>query len=99
MTMKQQSSFIIRTTKDLGQKARHQRKLQKMSIENTAPLLNLGPRFISEVERGKETAAFGKVLQLLDGIGLAVMVLPKSQAQKIERQLTADLSRDKHSEN
>jgi len=84
------TSFIVRSAAELGQAARQQRKRQQVSITEVAPLINLGPRFISEVERGKDTAEIGKVLQLLDGLGLAVLILPKSVAQKLDRSLRAD---------
>jgi len=88
--MSDSKSSIVKTPEELGRKARKMRKSQKVSINNAAPILNLGTRFISEVERGKDTAELGKVLKMLDGIGLAVMVLPKATAQQLDRQLMSD---------
>lgn len=88
--MKKENTFIVRTPSDLGDKARQYRKGQNVSIEDTAPMVNLGQRFISELERGKETAEIGKVLQLLNGIGLSVMIIPTHVASKIDHQLTME---------
>lgn len=84
--MKEKTSHIARSAADLGRIARTYRKPQG-TIKQTAPLLNLGTRFISEVERGKPSAELGKVIQLLDGIGLSLLVVPKSQAAEIDRRL------------
>ncbi len=44
---------------------------------DAAALAGVGPRFLSELERGKETAELGKVLQVLDRMGLEVWILPR----------------------
>lgn len=42
-----------------------------------AGLAGVGPRFLSELERGKETVRLGLVLQVLDRLGLELWVAPR----------------------
>ena len=53
----------IRSAEDLGKLVRAHRKQRKLTLETISGLGNLSTRFLSEFERGKETAelAFGKV--------------------------------------
>lgn len=67
----------IRTTEDLGQLVRTHRKGKKLTLETVCGLGNLSTRFLSEFERGKETAEIGKVLKALRTLGLDVIVQPR----------------------
>jgi len=55
----------IQTTKDLGEIVRAHRKSKHLTLETISGLGNLSTRFLSEFERGKETAEIGKVLKAL----------------------------------
>jgi transcriptional regulator with XRE-family HTH domain len=48
-----------------------------MQQEQLAALAGVGPRFLSEVENGKESAEIGKVLQVLRRLGLDVSITPR----------------------
>ncbi|HEY3860123.1 MAG TPA: hypothetical protein VGM47_11000 [Gammaproteobacteria bacterium] len=37
----------------------------------------MGPRFIAELERGKDTAELGKALHVIQQLGLDVWVVPR----------------------
>lgn len=67
----------IRTAAELGALVRRRRREQEVVQADAAALAGVGPRFLSELERGKETAALGKVLQVLDRMGLTVWVAPR----------------------
>ena len=67
----------IRSTKELGKLARAHRKSRRLTLETVAGLGNLSTRFLSEFERGKETAEIGKVLKALRTIGLEVIIQPR----------------------
>ncbi|WP_454726252.1 MULTISPECIES: helix-turn-helix domain-containing protein [Cupriavidus] len=54
----------------LGQLARATRMAQKLTRDELARATGLSPAFISAVERGKETAQIGKVLLLLQELGV-----------------------------
>ena len=68
---------VIRTAEDLGKLVRAHRKERKLTLETISGLGNLSTRFLSEFERGKETAELGKVLQALRTLGLEVVIQPR----------------------
>ena len=67
----------IRTMAELGRLTRAHRKSRRLTLETIAGLGNLSTRFLSEFERGKETAEIGKVLKALQTLGLEVIVQPR----------------------
>ncbi len=68
---------VVRNPTELGKLARAHRKSRAMPLEKIAGLGNLGIRFLSEFERGKETAEIGKVLKALQTLGLEVVIQPR----------------------
>ncbi|OZI26062.1 transcriptional regulator [Bordetella genomosp. 9] len=68
---------IVRTSEELGEVVRRARKAQQLMQIDLAGLGNTGNRFIVDVERGKPTLQLQKVLDLLDLIGLEIVVRPK----------------------
>lgn len=67
----------VKTAEDLGKLVRAHRKQLDLTLESVSGLSNLGVRFLSEFERGKETAEIGKVLKALYVLGLDVVVQPR----------------------
>lgn len=67
----------IRSVEELGRLARAHRKQRRLTLEAVSGLGNLSPRFLSEFERGKETAEIGKVLKALRTLGLELIVQPR----------------------
>jgi y4mF family transcriptional regulator len=59
---------------DLGRCVRAHRKSQGATQAEFAALCGVGIRFISELENGKPTTELGKVLQVLECLGLEVSV-------------------------
>ncbi len=70
----------VQTTEELGQLARAHRKQRRLTLETISGLGNLSKRFLSEFERGKETAEIGKVLKALRTIGLEVVIQPRGHS-------------------
>ncbi len=68
---------VIRTTRELGNLVRAHRKKHQLTLETISGLGNLSTRFLSEFERGKETAELGKVLKALRTLGLEVIIQPR----------------------
>ncbi|MCU7936661.1 MAG: helix-turn-helix domain-containing protein [Candidatus Thiodiazotropha sp. (ex Dulcina madagascariensis)] len=68
----------IRTTEELGRLVRAHRKSRHLTLETVSGLGNLSTRFLSEFERGKETAEIGKILKALRTLGLEVTVQPRA---------------------
>jgi y4mF family transcriptional regulator len=66
--------MIIKDTKNLGKAIRHHRKSIGLSQINTAGLCGVGERFLSELERGKPTVELGKVFQVLNRLGLRIVL-------------------------
>ena len=67
----------IQTTAELGRLVRQHRRANGLTLETISGLANLGIRFLSEFERGKETAEVGKILKTLKVLGLEVIVRPR----------------------
>lgn len=67
----------IRDVKDIGAAIRTKRMAVGVRQEELAALAGVGPRFLSEVENGKESAEIGKVLHVLKRVGLELSVKPR----------------------
>jgi HTH-type transcriptional regulator/antitoxin HipB len=67
----------INTPKELGELIRAFRKSKQFTLERVSGLTNVSMRFLSELERGKETAELGKALLLLNRLGLEVIIQPR----------------------
>lgn len=57
-------------TKDLANIIKKRRKEQKLTQSQLAGLSNVGVRFIVDLEAGKETCQVGKVLYILEMLGI-----------------------------
>ena len=62
------------TPKQLGKIIRDMRKKEQLTQAELAGLAGTGIRFISELERGKETCELGKTLTILNMLGLSLSV-------------------------
>ena len=67
----------VQSAGDLGRLVRAHRKDKGLTLETVSGLGNLSTRFLSEFERGKETAEIGKVLKTLRTLGLDIVVRPR----------------------
>ena len=67
----------VRSVEELGKLTRAHRKQRKLTLEATSGLGNFSTRFLSELERGKETAELGKALKALHTLGLEVVIQPR----------------------
>lgn len=66
------------TTKQIGALIRSTRKKQSLTQVELASLAQVGPRFIGELERGKETLSFAKVLQVFNALGIELTAKPRN---------------------
>lgn len=69
----------IQTAEELGRLVRAHRKHRHLTLETVSGLGNLSTRFLSEFERGKETAEIGKILKALRTLGLEVIIQPRGR--------------------
>ena len=67
----------IKNAEDMGRVVREARKAQKLSQDNLAGMAGTGRRFIVDLEKGKETVQFGKVLRVLATLGVSVAAIRK----------------------
>ena len=67
----------IKNTEDLGRVVREARKAQKLSQDDLAGMAGTGRRFIVDLEKGKGTVQFGKVLRVLATLGVSVAAIRK----------------------
>ena len=67
----------IKNAGDLGRVVREARKAQKLSQNDLAGMAGTGRRFIVDLEKGKETVQFGKVLRVLATLGVSVAAIRK----------------------
>ncbi len=74
---KQNQQVAIKSTRDLGNLVREFRVAQKMTQADILGLANTGNRFIVELENGKPTVQFQKVLDVLDTLGLEIVIQKK----------------------
>ena len=68
----------IHSTAELGRYLRDSRREQAVTISDASAFVSLGERFISEIERGKETAFLDKTLQYLNQLGLGLHIYPRN---------------------
>ncbi|WP_374638824.1 transcriptional regulator [Hydrogenophaga sp.] len=73
------SETPVKTVAELGELVRAQRTRQALRQIDVAGLGNTGNRFVVELENGKPTVQLQKVLDLLDLLGLEVVIRPKAQ--------------------
>lgn len=73
------------TVEELGRLARAHRKQRRLTLETVSGLGNLSTRFLSEFERGKETAEVGNVLKALRTLGLEVIIQPRGRVVPVHR--------------
>jgi y4mF family transcriptional regulator len=66
--------MFIKDSENLGRAIRAQRKSIGLTQLDAAGLCGVGERFLSELERGKPTVELGKVLQVLNRLGLRIVL-------------------------
>lgn len=69
---------VLRTATDIGQVVRAQRQSQGLRQIDLAGIGNTGNRLIVDIEKGKPTVQLQKVLDVLDLLGLELMVQSKA---------------------
>ena len=72
-----QDSFLIRSPSDFGKQVRLARKAQGLTQAELASIAGVGTRFVSDLERGKETAQLGLALALARLVGIDFVAKPR----------------------
>ena len=66
----------------LGQRIREKRKASGLRIDDAAALCGVSVDLLSRLENGKSGVATDRVLKILDGLGLAMLVLGKEEVPR-----------------
>jgi len=64
----------ISTPAELGLLIRAARKARRLRLDDAAAFAGVGPVFAGDVERGKPTVQLGRVLLLLEQLGLKMVI-------------------------
>lgn len=83
------SPRIIHEMVDVGQMVRLKRRQQQLRIDDAAALTYVSVDLFSRLENGKGAVRLDKLLQVLDAMGLCMVVAPKQSA------LVRDISKAK----
>ena len=75
----------LRDISAIDAKIRSIRKAQGVSQETLAGLAGTGQRYISEIERGKETARIREMLKVLDALGAGLYIADQKEAVEWNR--------------
>ena len=77
----------------IGKVVRASRKAQKIRQDDAAVSIGVSENFLGKIERGSESVQWGKLFQVLEGLGIRVMVdVPESVANHLNEPAT---TRDK----
>lgn len=74
---------LLKNAADLGALVRQARKAQALRQDDAAGGLGVSENFLGKVERGGETVQWGKLFQVLEGLGVRLIVdlPPEVEAQ------------------
>ena len=64
----------ITSASTIGKVVRASRKAQKIRQDDAAGSVGVSENFLGKVERGSESVQWGKLFQVLEGLGIRVMV-------------------------
>lgn len=65
------------TVSDIGAAVRNKRKDDGLTLADAAALCGVGYRFMSDLENGKSTVQLGKVLQVLNALGVDIYTVSR----------------------
>ncbi|MEJ0085778.1 MAG: helix-turn-helix domain-containing protein [Pseudomonadota bacterium] len=94
MSSFQYSETGVDSLKTLGSLIRAQRRESSLRIDDAAALCGVSVDLLSRLENGSSGVSTGRVLKVLDGLGLAMIVVDKS---KLRRAVAAANSPDPRS--
>lgn len=72
---------------ELGATIRKERKSRRLSQQELGDLAGTGLNFVSQIERGKETVRFDKLLALLRVLGLELIVSRGTEGITVAKEL------------
>jgi transcriptional regulator with XRE-family HTH domain len=84
----------IRNAADIGAAVRAARKAQKLRQDDAAGSIGVSESFLGKVENGAEGVHWGKLFQVLEGLGVQVVVdIPDDAGQLYAREKSGQYTR------
>jgi transcriptional regulator with XRE-family HTH domain len=74
------SESVVLTPADLGRLVRAQRRASGLRIDDAAALCGVSVDLLSRLENGHSGVSSERLLKVLDGLGLAMLVVDKTKA-------------------
>jgi len=76
----------VKSVSELGLITRAARRASRLRLDDVAGAAHLGPVFVGDVERGKPTVQLGRVLRLLDELGIRLLAdVPEGTHAMLEK--------------
>ena len=76
--------IAIHTASELGKVVRASRKAQRIRQDDAAGSIGVSENFLGKIERGSDAVQWGKLFQVLEGLGIKVEVdIPDSVAKQL----------------
>lgn len=72
-------------TKTFGQLIRSRRKEKHLTLNELAMNCNVGVRFLSELENGKETIEIGKAFKVMNTLNMSINVSETNYSQRVNK--------------
>lgn len=88
----QNSEIIVHSLGDLGQLIRAQRRSSGLRIDDAAALCGVSVDLLSRLENGRSGVSSERLLKVLDGLGLVMAILNKTQAAAASTRLDGERS-------
>ncbi len=85
MTDFQYVETCVPTLKALGGTVRNKRRASALRIDDAAALCGVSVDLLSRLENGKSGISTDRLLRVLDGLGLAMLVIDKEKAERALR--------------
>ena len=76
---------VVRSLRDLGRIVRAQRRASGLRIDDAAALCGVSVDLLSRLENGSSGVSTDRVLKVLDGLGLAMLVLDKASVPRVSQ--------------
>jgi transcriptional regulator with XRE-family HTH domain len=88
----QNSETLVHSLADLGQLIRTQRRSSGLRIDDAAALCGVSVDLLSRLENGHSGVSSERLLKVLDGLGLVMAILNKTQAAAASRRVDSERS-------
>ncbi len=72
--MENASETYIWEGQDLGEALRRRRRFLQIRQADAAAALGFSPRLLSEIENGRETVAYGKIMRYAGYLGMDIVI-------------------------